>query len=397
MKKVFGVLFLTVFCVTALCACLSNAEREKADANIAKAKPIVEKYVSENYSGAEIENVTFLEHNKTDGYAVLDFSVYASDYCKADIKYNGSEFQVIVNVETNACYDNRLYKDIASGINEYLKSLTKGFYVSKTENRIFDKTLVDELYTKDCVGFFDKSVTEYKDVLGSENYSVFSLFICDSSFQKADYNGLTEDNGFKCDMYVGFIKPKANRNMSFPDGLLEVKDENTDYIKLSIEERTEYMNIEEKMTFKTYSDGILKMDNDCLYKTEEYGSFVFVWDSKRAHFEFSEKNAPDTVSTKKYYSGEEFYSIYNKAAVIDYEMKDNRRDDFNVYILTPYKEGDLYLVSMYRDSTVKDIDKLTSTYNSSKNRKYYIERVTFDGSRGREIMIGIYKKGTTTK
>ena len=100
-----GLLVIGMFAV--LCGCMTEEDKALAKENVRTGRGLVKAYVAENYGEyAKIQEIECINQAK-DGGPIPDFYDHPSNYVRASVEVKQERFQVLVNVETGAGYDNR--------------------------------------------------------------------------------------------------------------------------------------------------------------------------------------------------------------------------------------------------------------------------------------------------
>lgn len=117
-KKLIGTLFISLLAAVVFTGCMSKKEKEKAETYEKEAFWDAQKYLLDRYGSLGIvsnrESLT-----EPDGYWGA-FAEHAMPYVQADVWLWGDTFNVVVNVDTGECYDNRKAEEVREQIEEYL-------------------------------------------------------------------------------------------------------------------------------------------------------------------------------------------------------------------------------------------------------------------------------------
>jgi hypothetical protein len=378
MKKTIA-LFSFLALTFSLSGCMSPEEKMKAEEDERLAVPIVEKYLSQNYDGAEIIETTYLERNKSGAVAVPDFGVYATGYCVSDIDYGSNDFKVIVNTDTGECWDNFSYGKMKQDIKEKIISGISNADVEDVEIMLFHKSFPAMLWAKDCMGFTKKD----DDVFASENYTINVLLKCDGNIARLDYSKLKELD-CKSELSVAAI----TFNDRYYKNTTNLDDNSYD---LTLDEEYEdlYRILDEKLQIELTYDSkkgeyvweeLPYVDYECI----KIGDFTFGWDANGIDVDFHQTNADRTYTEKN----NTYTSVNGTAVIVTYDIATNS-DNRDLFCWADEKYEGNYLI-LTSDGTRKDhVYSILSGYKEYGRCRRLALNKLYDGQ---PFILGIYTK-----
>lgn len=334
--------FAAVLAAFSCTACMSAEERRQAEADIKAARPVVENYLADNFGGGQVICIDFMQAKKYPG-PIPDFGVYSSGYCKADVRLeNNDEFQVVVNVEDGACYDNYRTDDVIGNVVEKIISLTDGTKPENIEVNVSARDLLGALGS----GYEDflSRDTDTAEKLLNGDYYVNVVLKYGSSINGVDVSRL-ENTSYKASITLRLLQfsefveggtkldvlGKSDSNLTLDDSLSYL------YLREYLLLDNFRMSDEENFTRFQKSDTVT-------YLQKQVDDLIFAWNSSAVDMSISAVRAERQISTE-YYSGKKFTALSDTAAKLDYISKTESRycdvyaftkDNFND---TPYIAG----------------------------------------------------------
>lgn len=334
--------FAAVLAAFSCTACMSAEERRQAEADIKAARPVVENYLADNFGGGQVICIDFMQAKKYPG-PIPDFGVYSSGYCKADVRLeNNDEFQVVVNVEDGACYDNYRTDDVIGNAVEKIISLTDGTKPENIEVNVSARDLLGALGSG-YEGFLSRD-TDTAEKLLNGDYYVNVVLKYGSSINGVDVSRL-ENTPYKASITLRLLQfsefaeggtkldvlGKSDSNLTLDDSLSYL------YLREYLFLDNFRMSDEENFTRFQKSDTVT-------YLQKQVDDLIFAWNSSAVDMSISAVRAERQISTE-YYSGKKFTALSDTAAKLDYISKTESRycdvyaftkDNFND---TPYIAG----------------------------------------------------------
>lgn len=334
--------FAAVLAAFSCTACMSAEERRQAEADIKAARPVVENYLADNFGGGQVICIDFMQAKKYPG-PIPDFGVYSSGYCKADVRLeNNDEFQVVVNVEDGACYDNYRTDDVIGNAVEKIISLTDGTKPENIEVNVSARDLLGALGSG-YEGFLSRD-TDTAEKLLNGDYYVNVVLKYGSSINGVDVSRL-ENTSYKASITLRLLQfsefveggtkldvlGKSDSNLTLDDSLSYL------YLREYLLLDNFRMSDEENFTRFQKSDTVT-------YLQKQVDDLIFAWNSSAVDMSISAVRAERQISTE-YYSGKKFTALSDTAAKLDYISKTESRycdvyaftkDNFND---TPYIAG----------------------------------------------------------
>lgn len=334
--------FAAVLAAFSCTACMSAEERRQAEADIKAARPVVENYLADNFGGGQVICIDFMQAKKYPG-PIPDFGVYSSGYCKADVRLeNNDEFQVVVNVEDGACYDNYRTDDVIGNAVEKIISLTDGTKPENIEVNVSARGLLGALGSG-YEGFLSRD-TDTAEKLLNGDYYVNVVLKYGSSINGVDVSRL-ENTSYKASITLRLLQfsefveggtkldvlGKSDSNLTLDDSLSYL------YLREYLLLDNFRMSDEENFTRFQKSDTVT-------YLQKQVDDLIFAWNSSAVDMSISAVRAERQISTE-YYSGKKFTALSDTAAKLDYISKTESRycdvyaftkDNFND---TPYIAG----------------------------------------------------------
>lgn len=334
--------FAAVLAAFSCTACMSAEERRQAEADIKAARPVVENYLADNFGGGQVICIDFMQAKKYPG-PIPDFGVYSSGYCKADVRLeNNDEFQVVVNVEDGACYDNYRTDDVIGNAVEKIISLTDGTKPENIEVNVSARGLLGALGSG-YEGFLSRD-TDTAEKLLNGDYYVNVVLKYGSSINGIDVSRL-ENTSYKASITLRLLQfsefaeggtkldvlGKSDSNLTLDDSLSYL------YLREYLFLDNFRMSDEENFTRFQKSDTVT-------YLQKQVDDLIFAWNSSAVDMSISAVRAERQISTE-YYSGKKFTALSDTAAKLDYISKTESRycdvyaftkDNFND---TPYIAG----------------------------------------------------------
>ncbi len=334
--------FAAVLAAFSCTACMSAEERRQAEADIKAARPVVENYLADNFGGGQVICIDFMQAKKYPG-PIPDFGVYSSGYCKADVRLeNNDEFQVVVNVEDGACYDNYHTDDVIGNAVEKIISLTDGTKPENIEVNVSARDLLGALGS----GYEDflSRDTDTAEKLLNGDYYVNVVLKYGSSINGVDVSRL-ENTSYKASITLRLLQFSEFAEGGTKLDVLGKSDSN-----LTLDDSLSYLYLSEYLLLDNFrmSDEEnftrFQKSNMVTYLQKQIDDLIFAWNSSAVDMSISAVRAERQISTE-YYSGKKFTALSDTAAKLDYISKTESRycdvyaftkDNFND---TPYIAG----------------------------------------------------------
>lgn len=334
--------FAAVLAAFSCTACMSAEERRQAEADIKAARPVVENYLADNFGGGQVICIDFMQAKKYPG-PIPDFGVYSSGYCKADVRLeNNDEFQVVVNVEDGACYDNYRTDDVIGNAVEKIISLTDGTKPDDIEVNVAVRGLLGAVGSG-YEGFLSRDTDTAEKLLNGDYY--FNVVLkYGSSVNGVDVSRL-ENTPYKASITVRLIQFSQFAESGTKTDILGSSDCN-----LTLDDGLTYLYLRENLfldNFRMSDDENFtrfQKRNTVTYLQKQVDDLIFAWNSSAVDMSISAVRAERQISTE-YYSGKKFTALSDTAAKLDYISKTESRycdvyaftkDNFND---TPYIAG----------------------------------------------------------
>lgn len=334
--------FAAVLAAFSCTACMSAEERRQAEADIKAARPVVENYLADNFGGGQVICIDFMQAKKYPG-PIPDFGVYSSGYCKADVRLeNNDEFQVVVNVEDGACYDNYRTDDVIGNAVEKMISLTDGTKPENIEVNVSARGLLGALGSG-YEGFLSRD-TDTAEKLLNGDYYVNVVLKYGSSINGVDVSRL-ENTSYKASITLRLLQFSEFAEGGTKLDVLGKSDSN-----LTLDDSLSYLYLREYLLLDNFrmSDEEnftrFQKSNTVTYLQKQVDDLIFAWNSSAVDMSISAVRAERQISTE-YYSGKKFTALSDTAAKLDYISKTESRycdvyaftkDNFND---TPYIAG----------------------------------------------------------
>ena len=334
--------FAAVLAAFSCTACMSAEERRQAEADIKAARPVVENYLADNFGGGQVICIDFMQAKKYPG-PIPDFGVYSSGYCKADVRLeNNDEFQVVVNVEDGACYDNYRTDDVIGNAVEKIISLTDGTKPENIEVNVSARDLLGALGSG-YEGFLSRD-TDTAEKLLNGDYYVNVVLKYGSSINGIDVSRL-ENTSYKASITLRLLQFSEFAEGGTKLDVLGKSDSN-----LTLDDSLSYLYLREYLLLDNFrmSDEEnftrFQKSDTVTYLQKQVDDLIFAWNSSAVDMSISAVRAERQISTE-YYSGKKFTALSDTAAKLDYISKTESRycdvyaftkDNFND---TPYIAG----------------------------------------------------------
>ena len=345
-KKVIYLLsavFAAVLAALSCTACMSAEERRQAEADIKAARPVVEKYLADNFGGGQVICIDFMQAKKYPG-PIPDFGVYSSGYCKADVRLeNNDEFQVVVNSGEGTCYDNYHTDDVISKAVEKIVSLTDGTKPDDIEVNVAARSLLGTLGSG-YEGFLSRNTDTAEKLLNGDYY--FNVVLkYSSSLNSVDVSAL-ENTAYKANITVRLLQFSEFAESGTKLDVLGKSDS-----ALMLDDSLSYLYLREHLLLDNFgmSDEEnytrFQKSNMVTYLQKQVNDLILAWNSSAADISVSSVSAEKQITTE-YYSGKKFTSLCDTASKLDYISKTESRYS-EVYAFTtgnfndtPYLVGD---------------------------------------------------------
>ena len=334
--------FAAVLAAFSCTACMSAEERRQAEADIKAARPVVENYLADNFGGGQVICIDFMQAKKYPG-PIPDFGVYSSGYCKADVRLeNNDEFQVVVNVEDGACYDNYRTDDVIGNAVEKIISLTDGTKPDDIEVNVAVRGLLGAVGSG-YEGFLSRD-TDTAEKLLNGDYYVNVVLKYGSSINGVDVSRL-ENTPYKASITLRLLQFSEFAEGGTKLDVLGKSDSN-----LTLDDSLSYLYLREYLLLDNFrmSDEEnftrFQKSDTVTYLQKQVDDLIFAWNSSAVDMSISAVLAERQISTE-YYSGKKFTALSDTAAKLDYISKTESRycdvyaftkDNFND---TPYIAG----------------------------------------------------------
>lgn len=353
-KRIFS--FLAVLAVSGLAilmctACMSAEEKEKAKEDIRQAKPIAEKYLEDNFGGGQVVSIEFMQAKKYPG-PVPDFNKYASGFCKADVRLeNNDEFQVVVNVDDGACYDNYRTDDVIGNAVEKIISLTDGTKPENIEVNVSARDLLGALGSG-YEGFLSRD-TDTAEKLLNGDYYVNVVLKYGSSINGVDVSRL-ENTSYKASITLRLLQFSEFAEGGTKLDVLGKSDSN-----LTLDDSLSYLYLSEYLLLDNFrmSDEEnftrFQKSDTVTYLQKQIDDLIFAWNSSAVDMSISAVRAERQISTE-YYSGKKFTALSDTAAKLDYISKTESRY-CDVYAFTKYNFNDTPYIAGNGNGGTKDV------------------------------------------
>ncbi len=394
MRKTAFVLAIAV-AACSLCGCMSKEEKKEAMEDIKLAKPLIESYLSENYSGARITEINYIGKERQTGGMFPDLEIKASGFCIAEIENGDDDFKVIVNTENGECWDNIGTSQLKEAVKNELCSMAGGINPDSYELNIFDNELDDTLSENDIEGFFKKSA-DSNAVLKSGGYAVVALFKTKNKFPEIDSSAFTSSD-YCCSLDFGILNP--NDTSLIDEKLL---DNYVSYIKLKYNNSYLHRVLDTSYRLRLSKDykGGYKWESPeyCEYETKTVGDFTFAWKSTHVTPSFKKTKVISRTSTD-FYSGDYFDAVTADGVEINYKtVKIDENEYYNkIYFWTDYKYAENYVIGLAEaDCDRKDqVDMLTIDVEYNRYKDIKLCEGAFDARDEYDnitVTMGIYKR-----
>ena len=334
--------FAAVLAAFSCTACMSAEERRQAEADIKAARPVVENYLADNFGGGQVICIDFMQAKKYPG-PIPDFGVYSSGYCKADVRLeNNDEFQVVVNVDDGACYDNYRTDDVIGNAVEKIISLTDGTKPENIEVNVSARDLLGALGSG-YEGFLSRD-TDTAEKLLNGDYYVNVVLKYGSSINGVDVSRL-ENTSYKASITLRLLQFSEFAEGGTKLDVLGKSDSN-----LTLDDSLSYLYLSEYLLLDNFrmSDEEnftrFQKSDTVTYLQKQIDDLIFAWNSSAVDMSISAVRAERQICTE-YYSGKKFTALSDTAAKLDYISKTESRycdvyaftkDNFND---TPYIAG----------------------------------------------------------
>ncbi|MBS1473684.1 MAG: hypothetical protein HP058_01920 [Massilimaliae sp.] len=171
-----GLLVIGMFAV--LCGCMTEEDKALAKENVRTGRGLVKAYVAENYGEyAKIQEIECINQAK-DGGPIPDFYDHPSNYVRASVEVKQERFQVLVNVETGAEYDNRYEDSVNESMQRY--AVSRGG-IPKPEAVLLKYFPIEitEIPDSACFGFAQPNTKLFEQLLyqGKSNIRVLFQYV----------------------------------------------------------------------------------------------------------------------------------------------------------------------------------------------------------------------------
>lgn len=343
--------FAAVLAAFSCTACMSAEERRQAEADIKAARPVVENYLADNFGGGQVICIDFMQAKKYPG-PIPDFGVYSSGYCKADVRLeNNDEFQVVVNVEDGACYDNYRTDDVIGNAVEKIISLTDGAKPDDIEVNVAARGLLGAVGSG-YEGFLSRDTDTAEKLLNGDYY--FNVVLkYGSSVNGVDVSRL-ENTPYKASITVRLIQLSQFAESGTKTDILGSSDCN-----LTLDDSLTYLYLRENLFLDNFrmSDEEnftrFQKSDTVTYLQKQVDDLIFAWNSSAVDMSISAVRAERQISTE-YYSGKKFTALSDTAAKLDYISKTESRY-CDVYAFTKNNFNDTPYIAGNGNGETKDV------------------------------------------
>lgn len=346
--SLLAVSVLTVFLCT---ACMSAEERRQAEADIKAARPVVEKYLADNFGGGQVICIDFMQAKKYPG-PIPDFGVYSSGYCKADVRLeNSDEFQVVVNAEDGACYDNYHTDDVIDKAVEQIVSLTDGAKPDDIEVNVAAKDLLGALGSG-YESYLSRD-TDTADKLLNGDYYFNAVLKYGSSLNGVDVSAL-ENTAYKANITVRLLQLSE-----FAEGGTKLDVLGKSDSDLTLDESLMHLYLREWMLLQNFrmseEENYTRFQKSTMvtYLQKQVDDLIFAWNSNAVDMSISAVLTEKQISTE-YYSGKKFTALSDTAAKLDYISKTESRYS-KVYAFTAGNFNDTPYLAGNGSGGTKDV------------------------------------------
>ena len=388
MKKT-ALAILLIFTVMLCCSCMSDTEKEKAMEDVRAAKPIIENYISENYSGAKLSTINYLAAKKDPG-PVPDFGIYASGYCIAEIEYGNDDFNVIADTDSGECWDNYGTDSLENELKQKLSSMIEGALPRSIDINISPCSLSSRISDSKQQGFYKIEDKNADAIIFGGNYDITAALKYDMPLSDISYDKLTSQT-YKSSVTLQLLKFRDNSYAQ-----KEILPRGESVIALSSEEQ--YLLLEESISFRTWhtesgsDDYVMELVSDSKYETAVVGDLTFAWKSNEITPDFTTTEAPDTMTTK-YYSKKPFYRLSDTAALMSYSMPaDTTRTKLYCYCAEKYSAGYFIALPLVGDNDAANnltVNRKTAAINANTA---CVASFSVKNEENQLYTIGIYQK-----
>ncbi len=378
--SLLAVSVLTVFLCT---ACMSAEERRQAETDIKAARPVVEKYLADNFGGGQVICIDFMQAKKYPG-PIPDFGVYSSGYCKADVRLeNSDEFQVVVNAEDGACYDNYHTDDVIDKAVEKIVSLTDGTKPDDVEVNVAAKDLLGALGSG-YEGYLSRD-TDTAEKLLNGDYYFNAVLKYGSSLNGVDVSAL-ENTAYKANITVRLIQFSE-----FAEGGTKLDVLGKSDSDLTLDESLMHLYLREWMLLQNFrmseEENYTRFQKSTMvtYLQKQVDDLIFAWNSNAVDMSISAVSAEKQISTE-YYSGKKFTALSDTAAKLDYISKTESRYS-KVYAFTAGNFNDTPYLAGNGSGGTKDVADSMMIINGTGYRS-----ADFNINGVGSITVGLYKR-----
>lgn len=375
--------FAAVLAMLCCTACMSAEERRQAEADIKAARPVVEKYLADNFGGGQVICIDFMQAKKYPG-PIPDFGVYSSGYCKADVRLeNSDEFQVVVNAEDGACYDNYRTDDVIGNAVEKIISLTDGTKPENIEVNVSARDLLGALGSG-YEGFLSRD-TDTAEKLLNGDYYVNVVLKYGSSINGVDVSRL-ENTPYKASITLRLLQFSEFAEDGTKLDVLGKSDSN-----LTLDDSLSYLYLREYLLLDNFrmSDEEnftrFQKSNTVTYLQKQVDDLIFAWNSSAVDMSISAVRAERQISTE-YYSGKNFTALSDTAAKLDYISKTESRYS-KVYAFTAGNFNDTPYLAGNGSGGTKDVADSMMIINGTGYRS-----ADFNINGVGSITVGLYKR-----
>lgn len=392
-KRALSILLsLCIFISALLTGCMSDQEKQKASENIALAKPIIKSFIDTYYNGAEINDVKCATYT---GGSVFPTTI-ASDFVRAEVKYNNKKFYVMADVETSKCYTDYYRSEFIEDIKNYVISKTKVPSPDSYEIVYSNNAIGNNIYKKGYF-FIEYGISDFETLLKSSNHTISILF----NYKTDEYNlkKAKIDSLFKeCQnnhLDLSFINYcNASRYQSYPlicneTGTISLHNSDAMFIIKNARianTNTTYIDDEEVIDNDNYNDKYYEIAHS------KKNGIEFAWCKSDYSINFSTVSAIENPNPETYNSSDKKYKYVSKdgtAIQLDITaiFNEEKPQINTMYYYFDNSLSGYYMLTFDDFGDIRSNDKISSS--KSGNYTTYISAKKLEPQ---TIKLGIYKR-----
>ncbi len=340
---------------------MSEEDKQRVERNEKIARPMIERYVEENYKGAVIESVECLTITND----TLFVTTRATDYTKAEVSYQEETFNVVFDSKTDKIYNNYNQHKI---IDEMETLVFDEISVEKPkgiEIRFMPSDFAD--FVDGGWGYLEKDIDSIEDLLKTDRYKIFVL--CKYVNSQMDFETIPIKsffkNEYKSDIQIAFVNYRDGLRYEYKEVLdhknigsvSSLYDNDDGFYKISELKLVSQVNENEEQSDKESTTELVYKEEYKHYKSVIYDNIEFVWDDEFYDIDFSENNAEPVVEMENY-SEALFYAINEKKIKLNCtKTTDKEIDPYNkVYMYFPRDVYGEYI--FIENNGVTDVERL---------------------------------------